>query len=120
VAEPGGRRPLIVRLVRYLHDGESLSGVAVGDTVHAVSGVSLPHLVAAGVITATDTLTQVRPEVVALDAVELLAPLPVPPSIRDFMAFEQHVEGMGLLVGADPLVPDVWYEQPPTPSPIRP
>jgi hypothetical protein len=113
VAEPGGRRPLIVRLVRYLHDGESLSGVAVGDTVHAVSGVSLPHLVAAGVITATDTLTQVRP-------VELLAPLPVPPSIRDFMAFEQHVEGMGLLVGADPLVPDVWYEQPPTTSPIRP
>jgi 2-keto-4-pentenoate hydratase/2-oxohepta-3-ene-1,7-dioic acid hydratase in catechol pathway len=42
--------------------------------------------------------------------VELLAPIPRPPSIRDFMAFEQHVvtasEAIGLTV--DPL----WYEQP--------
>jgi 2-keto-4-pentenoate hydratase/2-oxohepta-3-ene-1,7-dioic acid hydratase in catechol pathway len=101
-----------MRLVRYLHHGEALSGIVVGDAVHAVSGVSLTDLVASGVITAKDTYAQGRPESVALDAVELLAPLPVPPSIRDFMAFEQHVEGMGLLVGADPLVPDVWYEQP--------
>jgi hypothetical protein len=109
-----------MRLVRYLHHGEALSGIVVGDAVHAVSGVSLTDLVASGVITPKDTYAQGRPESVALEAVELLAPLPVPPSIRDFMAFEQHVEGMGLLVGADPLVPDVWYEQPPTTSPIRP
>ncbi len=42
--------------------------------------------------------------------VDLLAPLERPPSVRDFMAFEQHVEGVGRLAGAG--VPDIWYEQP--------
>ena len=37
----------------------------------------------------------------------LLAPLPRPNSIRDFMAFEEHVENS---LGEDP--PDVWYDLP--------
>jgi 2-keto-4-pentenoate hydratase/2-oxohepta-3-ene-1,7-dioic acid hydratase in catechol pathway len=43
-------------------------------------------------------------------AVELLAPVPVPPSIRDFMAFEEHVVTASAAIGlrVDPL----WYEQP--------
>jgi 2-keto-4-pentenoate hydratase/2-oxohepta-3-ene-1,7-dioic acid hydratase in catechol pathway len=42
--------------------------------------------------------------------VELLAPVPVPPSIRDFMAFEEHVVTATAAIGlqVDPL----WYEQP--------
>ncbi|WP_435078047.1 fumarylacetoacetate hydrolase family protein [Halococcus sp. AFM35] len=39
--------------------------------------------------------------------VELLSPLPRPNSLRDCMAFEEHVENT---MGED--VPDVWYEQP--------
>lgn len=40
------------------------------------------------------------------DEVELLSPLPRPNSLRDFMAFEEHVENT---LGD---VPDVWYELP--------
>jgi 2-keto-4-pentenoate hydratase/2-oxohepta-3-ene-1,7-dioic acid hydratase in catechol pathway len=41
---------------------------------------------------------------------ELLAPVPAPPSIRDFMAFEDHVKTAGAALGhqVDPL----WYDQP--------
>ncbi|HEX2704460.1 MAG TPA: hypothetical protein VHM65_01785, partial [Candidatus Lustribacter sp.] len=49
-------------------------------------------------------------EVVRLDAVRLLPPVPRPPSVRDFMAFESHVvTAMGAL-GRE--VDPVWYEQP--------
>lgn len=42
--------------------------------------------------------------------VELLAPVPAPPSIRDFMAFEEHVVTASAAIGhtVDPL----WYSQP--------
>jgi 2-keto-4-pentenoate hydratase/2-oxohepta-3-ene-1,7-dioic acid hydratase in catechol pathway len=42
--------------------------------------------------------------------IELLAPVPVPPSVRDFMAFEEHVVTASAAIGlpVDPL----WYEQP--------
>jgi 2-keto-4-pentenoate hydratase/2-oxohepta-3-ene-1,7-dioic acid hydratase in catechol pathway len=41
------------------------------------------------------------------EGVRPLAPLPRPNSFRDFMAFEEHVEG-----ALDGDVPDVWYEMP--------
>jgi 2-keto-4-pentenoate hydratase/2-oxohepta-3-ene-1,7-dioic acid hydratase in catechol pathway len=44
------------------------------------------------------------------EGVELLAPVPRPPSIRDFMAFEEHVVTASSAIGlkVDPL----WYRQP--------
>jgi 2-keto-4-pentenoate hydratase/2-oxohepta-3-ene-1,7-dioic acid hydratase in catechol pathway len=49
-------------------------------------------------------------EVVALDSVRLCAPIPQPPAVRDFYAFEQHVrtarERRGLAMDPD------WYELP--------
>ena len=45
-----------------------------------------------------------------LDAVELIAPIPVPPSIRDFFAFEQHVATTRARRGES--VPEFWYEAP--------
>ena len=45
-----------------------------------------------------------------LEDVELLAPIPEPPSVRDFFAFEEHVKtGMKLRGGE---VPEAWYEAP--------
>ena len=44
------------------------------------------------------------------EEVRLLAPLPRPVSVRDFMAFEDHVRHTRELRGAT--VPDVWYELP--------
>jgi fumarylacetoacetate (FAA) hydrolase len=45
-----------------------------------------------------------------LDEVRLVAPLPRPPSLRDFYAFEQHVATANRNRGRD--VPPAWYEIP--------
>ncbi|MDQ2982603.1 MAG: fumarylacetoacetate hydrolase family protein [Actinomycetota bacterium] len=47
----------------------------------------------------------------ALDEVRLLAPVPRPPSVRDFYAFEEHVKNAARVTGR-PGVPDEWYEIP--------
>ena len=46
----------------------------------------------------------------SLNEVELLAPIPEPPSICDFYAFEQHVKSARLKRGLD-MIPE-WYEVP--------
>lgn len=47
---------------------------------------------------------------VPVEAVQLLAPVRQPPSIRDFSAFEQHVATVRAARGLP--VPDEWYELP--------
>ncbi|GGC84592.1 hydroxylase [Tersicoccus solisilvae] len=47
----------------------------------------------------------------ALGDVRLLAPLD-PPTIRDFVAFEEHVEGVSVSVDGVGGVPDSWYRYP--------
>jgi 2-keto-4-pentenoate hydratase/2-oxohepta-3-ene-1,7-dioic acid hydratase in catechol pathway len=49
-------------------------------------------------------------EVVPVSAVRFVAPIPRPPSIRDFMAFEEHVRSSATALGHD--VNPVWYEIP--------
>ncbi|MDO9172113.1 MAG: fumarylacetoacetate hydrolase family protein, partial [bacterium] len=51
-----------------------------------------------------------RPAVLPLDGVQLLSPLPRPPSFRDFYAFERHVRAARGHRGLD-MVPQ-WYEFP--------
>jgi fumarylacetoacetate (FAA) hydrolase len=46
----------------------------------------------------------------ALDDVALLAPIPVPPSVRDFFAYEGHVATGWRLRGGE--IPEAWYEAP--------
>lgn len=83
------------------------------DGVHpAEASVRLLDLVAAGTLTATGTALLAAPATLRLADVRLLAPIETPPSVRDFMAFEQHVVGMGMLVEGRAAAPDVWYEQP--------
>ncbi len=45
-----------------------------------------------------------------LDAVRLRAPIPQPPSVRDFYAFEQHVRTARASRGLE--VPPEWYGRP--------
>jgi fumarylacetoacetate (FAA) hydrolase len=47
----------------------------------------------------------------ALEDVRLLAPVPRPPSVRDFYAFEEHIRNAAQVLGR-PGVPDEWYELP--------
>lgn len=49
-------------------------------------------------------------ERVAVTDAQLLAPVPRPPSIRDFMAFEEHVVNAMKAIGST--VNPVWYTQP--------
>ena len=49
-------------------------------------------------------------EVVALSGVRLRAPIPRPPTVRDFFAFEQHVKAGRQRRGQE-MIPD-WYELP--------
>ncbi|GAA4546305.1 fumarylacetoacetate hydrolase family protein [Pseudonocardia xishanensis] len=51
-------------------------------------------------------------EVLVLDDVRLRAPLPDPPTVRDFMTFERHVEGTALLAGVATGIPPRWYAAP--------
>lgn len=46
----------------------------------------------------------------AMSEVRLLAPLPNPVTVRDFMAFEEHVKNARASRGLD--VPDAWYQVP--------
>ena len=50
-------------------------------------------------------------ETMPLAEAKLLAPLR-PPAVRDFVAFEQHIEGMVMTEGPGASVPDEWYQAP--------
>jgi 2-keto-4-pentenoate hydratase/2-oxohepta-3-ene-1,7-dioic acid hydratase in catechol pathway len=52
-----------------------------------------------------------RGQRIPLEEVRLLAPI-VPPSIRDFVAFEEHVEGMTAGPDGKGNVPPEWYQAP--------
>jgi 2-keto-4-pentenoate hydratase/2-oxohepta-3-ene-1,7-dioic acid hydratase in catechol pathway len=48
---------------------------------------------------------------VPVSAVRVLPPL-APPTVRDFVAFEEHVEGVRRSVSGESGVPEAWYEAP--------
>jgi 2-keto-4-pentenoate hydratase/2-oxohepta-3-ene-1,7-dioic acid hydratase in catechol pathway len=50
------------------------------------------------------------PDVLALESVALLAPIPHPPQMRDFLCFEKHLVQAFGAIGKDP--PKAWYERP--------
>ena len=84
--------------------GEGMApGRVEGDEVISLQAPSLIDVLAADT-TPRDGLRY------PLSQVTLLAPIPVPPSIRDFFAFEQHVATARANRGAQ--VPKEWYEFP--------
>jgi 2-keto-4-pentenoate hydratase/2-oxohepta-3-ene-1,7-dioic acid hydratase in catechol pathway len=105
-----------MRWVTYRSDagGGDRVGLVVDSAVHALpAGETLLALLgddgerlAAG----AERARREPAEVVALDAVRLRAPIPTPPTVRDFYAFEQHVKTARQRRGLD-MDPD-WYELP--------
>ncbi len=87
-------------------------GVVIGDLIHGLAAeTTLLGLIQDGALDSAALDASERPgETVRFDAVELLAPVSVPPSIRDFMSFENHVVTSMQALGGT--VSPVWYEQP--------
>jgi 2-keto-4-pentenoate hydratase/2-oxohepta-3-ene-1,7-dioic acid hydratase in catechol pathway len=94
-------------------DRETRPGLLVDGQIHLLPGdQQLIDLLAApgGLDAAADRARREPADVAALDTGRLLAPIPTPPSIRDFMAFEAHVATSAAALGQS-MNPD-WYELP--------
>jgi 2-keto-4-pentenoate hydratase/2-oxohepta-3-ene-1,7-dioic acid hydratase in catechol pathway len=96
-----------VRWVSYISplDGRERSGVLRDGEIHGFSRPLLDLLAHEGIASVADPV-----ETVAEAKSRLRAPVPVPPSIRDFMGFEEHVVTSMQAIGRE--VDPVWYEIP--------
>ncbi|WP_158866944.1 fumarylacetoacetate hydrolase family protein [Leifsonia sp. AG29] len=102
-----------MRLARWTHDGATREGFVIDDRVVPFpDGVTTASVLAGGLDAARVLHERASGEGgAALADVTLLAPL-VPASIRDFVAFEEHVEGVSASVdGKSEVVPE-WYQAP--------
>lgn len=97
---------------RRLGSDEDRAGLVVDDQLYALPpGTTLLEVLGGeSLAEAGDRAGQDPAEVVPLDEVELRAPVPHPPSLRDFYAFEDHVRTARETRGL-PMDPD-WYELP--------
>jgi 2-keto-4-pentenoate hydratase/2-oxohepta-3-ene-1,7-dioic acid hydratase in catechol pathway len=102
-----------MRFATWSAAGREHAGVVSAAGLHALpTGTTVLDVVRAGLPEALrlgGAALEARPT--PLESVRLLAPL-APPTVRDFVAFEEHVEGIVASVGdAAGVVPE-WYEAP--------
>ena len=94
-----------MKLAAYLHDGARRCGLVDGDRLLPFpAGTDLLDVAVSGSPPPTGAA-------VPLDAVRLLPPVE-PASVRDFVSFEEHVEGVRRAVSGEAGVPDAWYDAP--------
>ncbi|HEX3803914.1 MAG TPA: fumarylacetoacetate hydrolase family protein [Solirubrobacteraceae bacterium] len=99
-----------MRLARYEHAGTEHLGIVQGGAVRALpAGTEILELLADP--QARERAAAAADEPVALGDVRLRAPL-TPTTLRDFVCFEAHVEGMVKNESPDAVVPADWYEAP--------
>jgi 2-keto-4-pentenoate hydratase/2-oxohepta-3-ene-1,7-dioic acid hydratase in catechol pathway len=103
-----------MRYVTYLEDQQDRVGVLTDGQVHALPrGASVLGLLRRGdLIRAGEQALAAPGEVRPLADVHLRAPIPDPPTIRDYMTFERHVEGAAKVVAPGAEIPQSWYEAP--------
>jgi len=103
-----------MRIARWTRDGDDTSeGFVIADRVVPFpDGLTVGDVLARGLAETHRLFAAVEEaDGAALADVRLLAPL-VPASIRDFVAFEEHVEGVSASVdGKSEVVPE-WYQAP--------
>ncbi|WP_328469493.1 fumarylacetoacetate hydrolase family protein [Actinoplanes sp. NBC_00393] len=95
-----------MRLATFRHEGRTRTGIVDGEQVR-------PFLDDPGMLEIIETGWAGRGTAsgVPLKDVQLLAPLR-PGSIRDFVAFEEHVEGVRRSIDGSAGVPEAWYAAP--------
>lgn len=92
-----------MRIATYLHEGRRRVGVVEGTVVRPVPDGTSPVEAAFG--------GHPLGTAVPLTDVRLLAPLQ-PPTVRDFVTFEEHVEGVRRSIDGNAGVPEAWYDAP--------
>ena len=106
-----------MRFATFEHAGSVRAGVvadaSTGPMVHPLpTGTTVLDLVRAGLPAALDAGANALAQPgIPLDQVRLLPPLD-PPTVRDFVAFEEHVEGVVASVGDGAGVVPEWYQAP--------
>ena len=102
-----------MRFVTVEVGGHVRAGVVDDDGVHLLPpATSILGLVERGLATALQVGARAVSEpAVPLDLVRLLPPLS-PPTVRDFVAFEEHVEGVVQSVAGGAGVVAEWYDAP--------
>ena len=102
-----------MRFATFAHDGRARSGVVTdATTVRPLpEGTTVLELVRRGLSGLLDAGKQATGPEIPLAQVRLLPPLQ-PPTVRDFVAFEEHVEGVVRSVSGTTGVVDEWYAAP--------
>lgn len=103
-----------MRFATVEHCGVPCCGVVTQDTWHPMlGGVTLLDLLQQGTAALAEAGERARDTVapIPLRGLRLLPPLD-PPTVRDFVAFEEHVEGVRLVLDGTSGVPAEWYEAP--------
>ncbi len=100
-----------MKIARFEHDGATRVGVVVEDDSLRVlaADVTVFELLAAAPSEREQLVAREAETLVRSDDVRWLAPI-VPPSVRDFISFEEHIEGM-VRPSGNPVKPE-WYEEP--------
>jgi 2-keto-4-pentenoate hydratase/2-oxohepta-3-ene-1,7-dioic acid hydratase in catechol pathway len=102
-----------MRFATFEHQGRVRAGVITGAGVHQLpDGTTVLDLVRSGLTTALATgSAALGAPPIPLDIVRLLPPLE-PPTVRDFVAFEEHIEGVRKSADGGAGVVAEWYEAP--------
>lgn len=102
-----------MRLLTYDDAGTPRGGVLDGDEIVPLrAGVTVLDVVRHGLPVVLESWLPEGPTPrVRLDEVRLHAPL-LPPTIRDFVTFEEHVEGVRKSIERSPGIVPEWYELP--------
>lgn len=95
-----------MKIARVDHDDATRVGIVDGDLVRLLD----PGLEVRDVLRERELVAETG-ETLALASTRLLAPIE-PPSIRDFLTFERHVEGMVRLQDPPRSIHPRWYEAP--------
>jgi 2-keto-4-pentenoate hydratase/2-oxohepta-3-ene-1,7-dioic acid hydratase in catechol pathway len=101
-----------MRIARFEHDGAVRVGAVDGDGERVApfdAGVDVYDLL--DDVAARDAALAGAGDPLELHGVRLLAPL-VPHSMRDFMTFEEHVDGTSRAGGQEAKIAPEWYEAP--------
>ncbi|WP_406293058.1 fumarylacetoacetate hydrolase family protein [Embleya sp. NBC_00888] len=105
-----------MRFVTIEHESVERVGILDGETIRVLeAGVSLLGLLGGDGSRLGDAGERAlrSPDlVVPIADAHLRAPVPRPPSVRDYMTFEQHFEGVARTAGPKAAVPPFWYTAP--------